>query len=87
MLIDAAVKGHYGGTGSLADWQLAKKIALLGKKLILSGGLQEDNLIQAWREVKPFALDLCSGVEQSKGIKSPEKLTRLFQLRSSYDGA
>jgi phosphoribosylanthranilate isomerase len=78
ILVDAAVPGAYGGTGCLADWNLAQRVKSW-KPLILSGGLGVDNLVSAWRTVQPAALDLSSGVEEAPGVKSRIKLRRLFQ--------
>ena len=78
LLVDAAVKGEYGGTGKLSDWNLAKEAKKSGCPLILSGGINLENVKQAWNEVKPYAIDLSSGVVKSPGIKDPEKLKRLF---------
>lgn len=76
-LIDAAVKGAYGGTGQLSDWDAAKAVKGIGP-LILSGGLTSANAADAWEAVKPFALDLASGVEATPGIKDHEKLKTFF---------
>lgn len=82
-LVDAAVKGAYGGTGQLSDWEVAKAVKGIGP-LILSGGLTSTNAAAAWNEVKPFALDLASGVEASPGIKDHEKLKIFFaSIRNS----
>ena len=78
LLVDAAVKGEYGGTGKLSDWKLALEAKEYGYPLILSGGLNPDNAEKAWNEVNPYAIDLSSGVEKSPGIKDPDKLKRLF---------
>ncbi|SME93706.1 phosphoribosylanthranilate isomerase [Pseudobacteriovorax antillogorgiicola] len=79
LLIDAAVKGQYGGTGQLANWELAKKAKSSSAPLILSGGLDPETVKAAWDAVQPWALDLSSGVEQEPGIKDHEKLRRLFR--------
>jgi phosphoribosylanthranilate isomerase len=77
-LIDAAVAGAYGGTGQVADWTLALQAKNHQTPLILSGGLQPDNIAEAAKQVQPFALDLASGVEASPGIKDIDKLQKLF---------
>lgn len=77
-LIDAAVSGAYGGTGQVADWALAQHAKNHKTPLILSGGLQPDNIAEAAKQVQPFALDLASGVESSPGIKDTDKLQKLF---------
>ncbi len=76
-LVDAAVKGAYGGTGQLSNWDAAKAVKGIGP-LLLSGGLTAHNALDAWQAVKPFALDLASGVEATPGIKDHEKLQTFF---------
>mgnify|MGYP003683102747 CR=1 FL=1 len=83
-LIDAAVKGEYGGTGVLSDWSLAKSVKEIGIPLLLSGGLSPENMEEAWQEVQPYALDLSSGLEASKGIKDHSKIEKLFEIGRKY---
>ena len=71
ILFDALVEG-YGGAGQVFDWQLIPPN--LKKPIILSGGLNENNVHEAILCVRPAAVDVSSGVEVSKGIKSPEKI-------------
>ncbi|MDF1758014.1 MAG: phosphoribosylanthranilate isomerase [Legionellaceae bacterium] len=70
--------GLLGGTGRLANWQLAKKLAR-NHKLILAGGLNAKNIQEANQTVSPYALDLASGVEFKPGIKDKSKLKELFE--------
>lgn len=79
ILIDAAVDGAYGGTGQLANWDLARRATGFQKPLILSGGITPDNIVEAARAVAPFALDLAGGVENAPGIKSHDKIQQLFK--------
>ena len=73
LLVDAAVKGVYGGSGVTADWSAAKELA---KKypLLLAGGLTPDNVADAVRQVKPWGVDVASGVESSLGSKDEAKM-------------
>lgn len=88
ILIDAAVEGAYGGTGQLANWDLAKRARDFKKPLILSGGLTPDNIAEAAHVVVPYALDLAGGVEASAGIKDARKLEQLFNaLKDTEDAA
>jgi phosphoribosylanthranilate isomerase len=73
-LIDAHVAGEYGGTGHTSDWTLAAKVREMGFSLILSGGLNHENVAAAYEAVKPFAVDLSGGVEIAPGIKDEAKL-------------
>lgn len=78
LLVDAAVAGEWGGTGQVANWELAREVKSMGP-LILAGGLNPTNVLSAVQQVNPFALDLSSGVERSPGVKEPEKLQALFK--------
>lgn len=77
ILVDARHAGLYGGTGKTADWDLARKIA---GPLILSGGLNDSNVLLALREVRPAALDINSGVELRPGKKDAAKIARILQI-------
>lgn len=78
ILLDApkAKDGLFGGTGRLANWELAAELAK-EYKLILAGGLNGGNVAEAIRAVRPFAVDVASGVEASPGVKS-EVLVKEF---------
>lgn len=73
VLIDARVPGQMGGTGATVDWALLQGIDF-GVPLILAGGLTPDNVADAIRQVKPWAVDVASGVESSPGVKDPGKV-------------
>lgn len=76
ILVDTRHAGLYGGTGRTSDWGLAKRVS---RPLILSGGLKEENVSEAFAAVRPGALDLNSGVEMSPGRKDAEKIRRIMQ--------
>ena len=77
-MLDAYVSGAYGGTGERFDWELAA--AHPGRpQLVLSGGLNPDNVTEALSVAQPFAVDVASGVEASPGVKDPDKLRRFFE--------
>jgi phosphoribosylanthranilate isomerase len=77
-MLDAYVPGRPGGTGERFDWSLAAEHPH-EPPLILSGGIDAGNVGEAIAVVKPFAVDVSSGVEASPGRKDPEKLRRLFE--------
>ena len=84
LLVDAAVKGAYGGTGVTADWSAA---AGLAKRypLLLAGGLTSENVAQAVRRVKPWGVDVASGVEANPGEKDAGRMkafVKAVQLES-----
>ncbi|MFH1035452.1 MAG: phosphoribosylanthranilate isomerase [Pseudomonadota bacterium] len=68
LLLDTAVPGRAGGTGRAFDWNLAVELARR-RPIILAGGLNPDNVAQAVNIVKPFAVDVSSGVEKEPGRK------------------
>jgi phosphoribosylanthranilate isomerase len=71
-LLDAVKSGEAGGSGTGFDW---KKVPIdAGRPLILAGGLNPENVAHAVRQTGCYAVDVSSGVESEKGIKSPEKM-------------
>ena len=72
-LLDADQGGQFGGTGQTTDWQLAMKAAAC-YRIVLAGGLTPLNVAEAVRSVRPYAVDVASGVEKRPGIKDPAKL-------------
>lgn len=72
ILLDTFVAGVPGGTGEAFDWSLVPRQS--AKPIILAGGLTAENVRQAIEQVQPYAVDVSGGVEQSKGIKSAEKV-------------
>ena len=72
LLLDAYVEGTPGGTGATFDWALIPKNLPL--PVVLSGGLTAENVTAALQAVRPWAVDVSSGVESSKGIKDAAKI-------------
>jgi phosphoribosylanthranilate isomerase len=72
LLLDAYVEGVRGGTGATFDWALIPHSLPL--PVVLSGGLDADNVEAAVRAVRPWAVDVSSGVESAKGIKDAAKI-------------
>jgi phosphoribosylanthranilate isomerase len=77
LLVDAYQTGVPGGTGETFDW--ARIPPQLSKPLVLAGGLTADNVQQAVAQVKPWAVDVSGGVEQSKGFKSHSKVAQFIE--------
>jgi phosphoribosylanthranilate isomerase len=75
VLIDAHVPGQFGGTGQTAPWRLLAGFDP-GVPIILAGGLTPENVAEAIRIVRPYGVDVASGVESSPGRKDPEKMRR-----------
>lgn len=87
LLLDAYLQGSHGGTGTVFDWSLIPPS--LPVPIVLSGGLSADNVERAIARVRPWAVDVSSGVEAAKGVKDPKKMAAFIQgvrnadLRSS----
>lgn len=79
VLIDARDAGLYGGTGKQSNWEMATRIKDMST-LILSGGLNPDNIMEAVKTVSPHAVDVNSGVEVSPGKKDPEKVKNIIEM-------
>ena len=73
VMLDAAVKA-FGGTGKLSNWAVARETRELVPKLFLAGGLSAENVADAIREVKPFAVDACSRLESAPGKKDKTRV-------------
>lgn len=83
-LLDAFDAELLGGTGKPFKWALADEANRFGT-VILAGGLTPENVGQAIREVRPFAVDVASGVETSPGVKDEKKLRRFFAAVQEAD--
>ena len=77
LLLDAFVAGSHGGTGSTFDWALVPD--QLPLPLILAGGLHPDNVAAAMLRVRPWAVDVSSGVETATGIKDAAKIAAFIR--------
>jgi phosphoribosylanthranilate isomerase len=77
MLVDARDPERRGGTGQLADWQRAARLAR-SRRVLLAGGLTAENVSAAIAAVHPFGVDVASGVEAEPGIKDPDRLSAFF---------
>jgi len=76
LLLDTWSATTPGGTGETFPWSLAAALQPRVRRLILAGGLTEGNVAGAVREVRPFAVDVCSGVEEGPGRKDYAKVSR-----------
>ncbi len=82
-ILDSHVEG-YGGAGERFDWRLVPR--KLERPLVLSGGLTRDNVREAIRFVRPWAVDVSSGVETARGIKDPAKIAAFITEVRNADG-
>ena len=77
VLLDAHDPERRGGTGTAVDWTMAAAAAKR-RPVLLAGGLRPENVRQAVAAVRPFGIDVSSGVEASPGVKDPGRLRALF---------
>jgi phosphoribosylanthranilate isomerase len=77
ILLDGFARGFHGGTGRTLDWNLARTARRYGR-IILAGGLTPENIAEAIRVAKPYAVDIASGVEARPGRKDRARLRALF---------
>lgn len=78
-LLDSFVEGKQGGTGAVFNWDLAAQAVKQGGRVILAGGLTPENASDAVRRVRPYALDVSSGVEFAPGKKDAAKVRAFIE--------
>jgi phosphoribosylanthranilate isomerase len=84
VLLDGHAPGQHGGTGRIAPWELIAAFRP-GVPVILAGGLTSENVAEAVRIVRPYAVDVASGVERAPGLKDAEKMRRF--IAAAYEAA
>jgi phosphoribosylanthranilate isomerase len=77
LLVDAHDPVNRGGTGARADWASAARLAA-ERRTLLAGGLRPENVVAAITRVRPFGIDVSSGVEEAPGVKNPDRIRALF---------
>ncbi len=85
VLLDAHVPGEYGGTGQTAPWDLLAEYSC-EVPIILAGGLTPDNVADAIRIVKPYGVDVASGVETRPGKKHRDTMRRFIEVARMAEG-
>lgn len=78
LLVDAHDPARFGGTGRVVNWDSAREIAAT-RRTILAGGLNAANIKLAVRSVRPYGVDVSSGVESAPGVKDPNRLRIFFE--------
>ena len=73
VMVDAKVPGALGGTGQAFDWSLVVGLAQR-RRVVLAGGLTAGNVTRAIEQVRPWCVDVASGVESAPGVKDPDKV-------------
>lgn len=76
VLLDAAPNGTYGGSGKTFDWNLARNCT---KKVIVAGGLDENNVQQAIQQARPWGVDACSSIESAPGKKDHRRMAAFLK--------
>ncbi|HWA83769.1 MAG TPA: phosphoribosylanthranilate isomerase [Fimbriimonadaceae bacterium] len=80
LLLDAFDPEKHGGTGKRVDWEFAAEfVRLSARPVILAGGLTPENVAEAVEKVRPYAVDVSSGVEASPGVKDHAKMRDFIQ--------
>jgi phosphoribosylanthranilate isomerase len=86
IVLDAHDPVRRGGTGQPIDWTLAAHVART-RRVVLAGGLTPDNVQHAIATVRPFGVDVSSGVEEAPGVKNFEKVAQFLErARAGFDG-
>lgn len=85
LLLDAYVEGLPGGTGTRFDWALIPDS--LADRIILAGGLTPANVSDAIQAIRPYAVDVSGGIEQTKGVKSDQKINAFMKAVQQADFA
>jgi len=78
ILLDTYKEDMAGGTGETFNWDIAREARKFDVPIILSGGINPDNVKQAIKEVNPYAVDVSSGIEKSPGVKDHELMARFI---------
>lgn len=91
VLVDARITSQngtiYGGTGHTCDWDVAHELVDGGLRVVLAGGLTPENVVDAIEQVRPWMVDVISGVEASKGVKDADKVRHFVAVaRGEYAG-
>jgi phosphoribosylanthranilate isomerase len=78
-LLDAYSPSFYGGTGTSFNWEIAHEAVQRGHRIVLAGGLTPDNVLEAIRQVRPWGVDVSSGVESAPGRKDANKVREFIR--------
>ena len=84
IILDTETRSGLGGTGKTHDWNISERIVKEVKKpVIIAGGLNPDNVIEAIKKVNPYAVDVASGVETMPGVKDHRRITEFIRKAKS----
>jgi phosphoribosylanthranilate isomerase len=85
-LLDAYASNQFGGTGHTFNWELAREAQRLGRPIFLAGGLTPENVAEAVRHVRPYGVDVSSGVEAAPGKKDRAKVKAFIEAAKTALG-
>jgi phosphoribosylanthranilate isomerase len=85
-LLDAWSPAAHGGTGQTFNWEIAAEAVKRGHRIILAGGLTPDNVAESIRQVRPYGVDVSSGVESVPGNKDASRITRFIEQARQATG-
>lgn len=85
-LFDRSDDNQFGGTGKTIEWKSLLPLKSMATPIILSGGLNSQNVIEPVNGLKPYAVDVNSGVEESPGVKDPKKMKDFIQIVNYITG-
>ena len=85
-LLDAYNEDKFGGTGAVFNWDLAVKAKKYDRPIIIAGGLNPENVARALQKVRPYGVDVSSGVEKSPGKKDAQLMKKFIQQVRSAGG-
>jgi len=85
-LLDAYNEDKFGGTGAVFNWDLAVKAKKYDRPIIIAGGLNPENVVRALQKVRPYGVDVSSGVEKSPGKKDAQLMKKFIQQVRSAGG-
>jgi phosphoribosylanthranilate isomerase len=84
LLVDALSRAGYGGTGETGDWRLAAELAT-EHAILLAGGLCPENVQDALAQVRPWGVDVASGVETAHGVKDPVRIAAFVRAVRAFE--
>jgi phosphoribosylanthranilate isomerase len=84
-LLDAYTPGKLGGTGEAFNWDLAREAQTWGRPIFLAGGLNPENVAEAIRRARPYAVDVSSGVEAAPGRKDAARIKAFIEAAKQTD--
>ncbi len=85
-MFDTLDKDAFGGTGKTFDWRMLKELKSQNVPIILSGGLNSQNVFEPVNELRPYAVDVNSSVEEAPGKKDPKKVQQFIDIVSYISG-